>query len=927
MDLQGGISSDGLELQMRLDALFRALSRAGVTVSAAEQAEAFAIARQSSDAPQEVLMRRLLATVLKDPEPKARQVFETVFRRVFAASHLQGGDALAPAPARPAGERRYAPIRSETTRLDPAGAPPWTLAAVILALVLGLFAYLVIGDSQPVEVEPETPPKQLVEPVDPDEDLLGPGPSTGPGPSGVDPTRELARIALVILGASGPEAELNLARLAEAFAPDLPLGLSRARFQHKLVQRSTADPELVFRVNEHALPRLTLAVYYLLGNRDQPAEEDLRFLRDAGEAVRLRVSNAGAADRTAEFPGFRDAYLEFLLALAEARPDVHAAPGAGGLAVDFATLVAQMSDLREMIFVSEEPPFRLTDYALGIVDRIQALPGDPYAPIAAPPVRGMQARWEVFLLAVLLPVALALWRMATLRRRLAVWFTANPPPLNFRPRYDLWGGLSQALDEVTGRDMRLRAARELSRPTLRDTGRLDPGRTIQATARNLGRFEPVYRKARVTPSYLFIILRQSAEDHQAQHLRELVGSLSHLGASIEIWYMDHDGNALYRERRGRTDLRGRDEERFAESYLAPRIPLRNLRKRLPDRRAVVLGWGDVFLTPGTGAPRPWVRELRRWPFFALLTPQPAARWGRREALLAQIFDQRLYEATPEGLRDLAGNTGQMRSAEIRPEGRTRRYMWEVTPSLLTSPTRPEAELLARLETELTEALGEGGMLWLRAATVYPAFHWDLTIYLGKMLSDPGEGGGTLFSAERLRVLSALPWFARARFPLWAVRWLQDQMRPDERLAVRDLLLGRLPDARRQPDSALNPAVFVTEGTGPAAHHVDPGHARVFLELLSERHPEGRIMKANEDIARLYRASRRRFWQRESMLLVVLVCYAVTAAFVAPWPWSTSALMAGDYLPLLVLGLCAPVAYLLLDGTIHHVPFRRRGGEA
>lgn len=868
---------------MRLDLLFRHLKSNGRPISAIEQAEAQMIGVASSGVSLQVLKQRLLATTLKSPEPRDVRLFSDLFDKVFEVNGplTDDLDAKKPDPDGP----RHGPIdlklvkeKKPETGLQRRHAY-WIFAVIVLVL-LGIFA---LNRTPPVPdenfdpiVNPGGAQNEIPEVLNPDD-----GPTdqetndTTPEPS-FDPVQETVRISSLIVGAATLSGNLNLRRLADVFAPDLPVGMTKDQFLHTLMVKTATDPDLVFVLNQSAHRQLTLHVLRLLAP-GQLADADV--LEGAGIAFGLMAETPSNFAAASEITKSRNT-------------DFNSAIQLNDRITSLATTI--LPDEKSLSFAVVLP---MQDW---INAQLTQTIGQPHAPIAPKPTMGLFPSWVAYVLALLLPLALLIWRLLTFRARMGAWFTRHPPPLGIEPKY--WGGLTQAIDEVMGRDLRIRAARDLARPKLRETRRLDPLRTAIESARNGGRFAPVREVSRKTPSYLVIILRESEDDHQARQFKELVDSLGLLRTAIDLWYMDHDGNSLY------------------QNYQDARIDLRDLALRFPERRIIVMGQGDVFLSPSDGRAEPWASDLKRWSFYALLTPRTLDHWGQREAELSRIFETRVFQATPEGLNDLARSSHQETTAEIKKYIPNQSYFWENHPSVLTSNSEPSAAIKEKLLADLNAALGPGGMFWLRASSVYPAFHWDLTIYLGKMLKDPVDQT-TLINPDRFRLMAALPWFREGRFPMWAHLWLQSGLNAEQKSQVNGLLIGLLPMAKVQPDSAFNKEAFVTPGSArtTSGRHLDPHREHVFLELLAKNPPSGLKMEATKALAEKFSATERLYRRREYILIATLALYTLGAAWVMPMPASVMSVVAGAYLPVLVMALSAIVVFPILLRSLRASP--------
>lgn len=319
-----------------------------------------------------------------------------------------------------------------------------------------------------------------------------------------------------------------------------------------------------------------------------------------------------------------------------------------------------------------------------------------------------------------------------------------------------------------------RLAQELRRRRAVASRELQVEPTIAATLARGGLFTPV-RGARAEPDYLVLVDRAGLSDHQARVAGEVVAELARSDVLIERHDFDREATWVRpRDALARPDGKARPAEAVA---------LAELHERLAEHRVLVFGDGAGCFDPFSGEPLPWTQTLAAWALPVLLTPVPAARWGRREWALQRLGIQVLpLDAT--GLTVLMGLAAGLGAppAPAEPPGAAPLASHERLPRRWLERDAPDAAAIERLLADLHRELGARGFAWLAACAAYPEVHWGITLRLGvALVPAPRE-----FEALLPR-LARLVWFREAYLPDWLRERLLAELAPeDDRLARRTL---------------------------------------------------------------------------------------------------------------------------------------------
>jgi len=383
---------------------------------------------------------------------------------------------------------------------------------------------------------------------------------------------------------------------------------------------------------------------------------------------------------------------------------------------------------------------RLAEIPLPFPDSLSAISLDPEVQTRADFYRRYQ--WLLKALIFLL-AAFAVWAFLRWNERRRAKFVAeieqrDSPPYVWR----IETGEEQRLDFEESLSLLLN---RLRRREGTDVRRLDVRGTVKASARRAGRATFVFREQTRPPEYLLLIDRFDANDHRARLFDALYEELRRAEVPVERFFYQGDPRVCFNE----THPDG--------------LPLTELLHRHRDARLLLIGEGQRLLLPSSGQLAPWTGMFSGWRRRALLLPKPTREWGRREQTLAGLFA--VAPASVQGF-DLA--LEQFETLEQRSPAEAMRRVADA----VAEPFEFKGSLLGSLRRHFAEPL----IRWIAACAVYPALHWDLTLYLGRTLSEPEDDA--LLRSANLRQLARLPWFVQGTIPenarLQLIEYLAEQ---------------------------------------------------------------------------------------------------------------------------------------------------------
>lgn len=314
--------------------------------------------------------------------------------------------------------------------------------------------------------------------------------------------------------------------------------------------------------------------------------------------------------------------------------------------------------------------------------------------------------------------------------------------------------------------------RQLRRRREDDHQEIDLPKTIKATVNSGGLPSFRYRSATRPAEYLLLIDRGTADNHQARLFEELYQQLLAEEVLIDRYFYNGDPRLLYQHDRSQTTR------------------LVQLQRRNADARLFLVGSGDRLLNAASGKLAKWVPEqLGGWKTKSLLSTLPTDEWGRRERQLDTFLT--VLPASMQGLLLLVQRLNDGDIDEGKVDYR----------SLVSDAARETVVLRADQSfiESLQEVYSDSKLKWLAACSLYPALHWDLTLFLGKIVGEFLQE--PLLSSTNLLSLSRLPWFANGAMPEPVRRelaeWLQAE-HPGLHDHLRQAIIGLLDQADLPP---------------------------------------------------------------------------------------------------------------------------------
>ncbi|MFN0036266.1 MAG: hypothetical protein ACKVUS_14475 [Saprospiraceae bacterium] len=349
---------------------------------------------------------------------------------------------------------------------------------------------------------------------------------------------------------------------------------------------------------------------------------------------------------------------------------------------------------------------------------------------------------------------------------------------------------------VTFSDLYRELVQQLRRREQDDQWRLDMPRTVRATVDKGGLPQLRFSRRTRPAEYLLLIDRHYGRNHQDRHFDMLYRAFKSQDVLVDRYWADEgDARHVWNEKHPKG------------------LSLRDLYTLHPNSRVLLLSHGDHLLSNDTGNVTKWAaKNFSAWNNRGVLTPQPLSTFGRRERRLQEMFQ--VLPASLSGFRDAVElfNNPEERTPKLDP----RRF-----PDAAQEPVQiidndliktlhhyfKEAKSTA-LHGEVTDESITPLTLWVAACAVHVELHWDLTLYLGQLLSGlPAEAVAQagekdkLLTSENLALLSRFPWFVEGKIPLEArkalLTWLERE-HPDTLYLIREGLHNILKDKKNEP---------------------------------------------------------------------------------------------------------------------------------
>lgn len=301
------------------------------------------------------------------------------------------------------------------------------------------------------------------------------------------------------------------------------------------------------------------------------------------------------------------------------------------------------------------------------------------------------------------------------------------------------------------------ALRELHAARLEPTQRLHIAATVDATARNGGYFQPVYRNRRIAPGHVLLVRSQHRGDQQAALAEELASRFKALRLPITSYRFRDDPRWL---------VQWSDDNGQAKYY-----QLHQLAARHEGARLMIISETAILFHPYSGEIRSWLNDFTPWKDKVWLQPRDAG--NAHAALLAQHCFLML-PLTQDNLPQLVEHLTKPQPHKLLPQPPQTLplpAMIVAEPDAWFGEHPPYGTDLSLLLRQLEQFLDTDGLRLLRAIAVYPKPHWSLTQALDYLLYG-GLNTPTLTAdppqrrEQRLARLSRLPWLTHVYLPDW-----------------------------------------------------------------------------------------------------------------------------------------------------------------
>ena len=288
---------------------------------------------------------------------------------------------------------------------------------------------------------------------------------------------------------------------------------------------------------------------------------------------------------------------------------------------------------------------------------------------------------------------------------------------------------------------------------------LDIPKTVKKTVEQGGVIDFQYAYKTRPPEYLLLIDRQNSKNHRALFYNFIYESFKGDEVFIERFFYEGDIRLCW-------------NETFPNG-----IKLQDLQQSHRDARLIIIGNGFQFLNPRTGKLAKWTRIFDAWRDKAVLSPRPTKEWGGRERQLERKFI--LLPASVQSLTLMVDKMEAVDPDEIKTK---------LTDKII-EPIEFQGDLIETLHHYFSHKK-EGGILddrmvqWIAACAIYPSLHWDLTMFLGKELSDDDFN---LLTLDQVLQLTRLPWFVDGKIPEQARLELLEYLPEATELKLRESL--------------------------------------------------------------------------------------------------------------------------------------------
>ncbi|MBV6439095.1 MAG: TIR domain-containing protein [Haliscomenobacteraceae bacterium CHB4] len=295
---------------------------------------------------------------------------------------------------------------------------------------------------------------------------------------------------------------------------------------------------------------------------------------------------------------------------------------------------------------------------------------------------------------------------------------------------------------------------------------LDVPGTVKKTAKANGFLSLQYRMGVELPTCLMLIDLSNDNNHRAALFDAFYRCLNDIEVPVVRYF-----------------YRGVPRNLWNEDH-PQGVSLETLAERYSDSRLFLLGDGWRLLNQQTYKPDANSKAFSSWEDRVLITPIPFPLWTSRERNLESLFV--IAPFTNEGLKII--------EKHLNPEDP---FDWE-----LQRPDYWQEEAILFDEKELPDSLRpyfhDPAMFeWLAALSFYPELNWNLTLFLGDLLSK--KHGKALLTFDNLRQLSRIHWFYNGFIPADAREKLYKVLESENAKTIHARIAGLLQEQLRHKE--------------------------------------------------------------------------------------------------------------------------------
>ena len=303
---------------------------------------------------------------------------------------------------------------------------------------------------------------------------------------------------------------------------------------------------------------------------------------------------------------------------------------------------------------------------------------------------------------------------------------------------------------------------------------LDIPKTIKETARALGMPQFRYLTTSKASEYLILIDQHHPESHLSKLFHRLAELLKSEDVVLEIFFFDQDHRVCW-------------NDDFPEG-----ITLAQLKQRFARHRLLIYADGHHMIDPFVSQMADWVPEsMNIWKTrMVLVTPVTVADWGYRERLLSEFMT-----IIPADIRCQSLLVERLIAQQNTPFEEQKKALLQEYPETDETLTNYDFNQAEDLRIYLNDSLFE----WVSATMVYPVSNWQVSLAIGRALSDR-PGAPFLLTYSNLLRISRIPWMQTGLRPAQLRLDLLDSLSPAAEYIGRKTVLALLDGVQVNADS-------------------------------------------------------------------------------------------------------------------------------